>query len=314
VWCPLDDGAWVAAHADFDMALTEGAHSWVHMHGISTLGVARRELQVALHGLAGGTIVKGGVNRAASAAALSDDVDVQTALQFERFRAQYTWPGLSDAEERVACLGDWARDLPGRAFAALRVQVAEAMAWRADLRDELLALRHHELRLFLHFATLLRSHVEAPTPYCDWDLVRVVYGQPAALRGYRRLQVAATAAAMPALVGVRDTREELPLAGRGRRTAAWLLHRLRAAVRRTTGLGADVHPLHTDYEEWARTDLRPWCEEILFGPRTAARGIFNPAFLQVLWARLLSRQEPDMIGKLAPIMSYELMLRALVDR
>ena len=77
--------------------------------------------------------------------------------------------------------------------------------------------------------------------------------------------------------------------------------------------GSNRAMLHSDYETWLRTDLRDWGESILFDRRTEERGLFNPTFLRSLWNRFQQGNEVSIIGKIAPIMSYELMLREFVD-
>jgi asparagine synthase (glutamine-hydrolysing) len=71
--------------------------------------------------------------------------------------------------------------------------------------------------------------------------------------------------------------------------------------------------LYADYENYIRNGLRDWTEGILFDPRTAERGIFNPDFLHTLMNRHLSRLEEWTIGKIAPVMTYEMMLRRFCD-
>jgi asparagine synthase (glutamine-hydrolysing) len=73
------------------------------------------------------------------------------------------------------------------------------------------------------------------------------------------------------------------------------------------------HTLYADYEAYLRDELREWAEEILFDRRTAERGIFNPSFLRTLLDRHLSGLEEWTIGKIAPVMTYEMMLRRLYD-
>jgi asparagine synthase (glutamine-hydrolysing) len=75
----------------------------------------------------------------------------------------------------------------------------------------------------------------------------------------------------------------------------------------------EQNTLHSDYERWLRTDLRAWGESILFDQRFLERGLFNPEGIRWLWERHMSGKELWTIGKLAPIMSYELMLREFVD-
>ena len=71
--------------------------------------------------------------------------------------------------------------------------------------------------------------------------------------------------------------------------------------------------LYVDYENALRQELHKWGEELLLGRRTTERNIFNPDFLHSIWSRHQSGLEPDMIGKIAPIMTYEMMLRKYYD-
>jgi asparagine synthase (glutamine-hydrolysing) len=76
----------------------------------------------------------------------------------------------------------------------------------------------------------------------------------------------------------------------------------------------DLGTLNSDYENWLRGGLRDWLEGILFSERTLQRGIFNPDFLRSLWNRQLTGLEVNIIGKIAPIITYELMLRRFIDK
>jgi asparagine synthase (glutamine-hydrolysing) len=44
------------------------------------------------------------------------------------------------------------------------------------------------------------------------------------------------------------------------------------------------------------------------------RGIFNPDFLRSLWKRQIAGLEVDIVGKIAPMITYELMLRRFIDK
>jgi asparagine synthase (glutamine-hydrolysing) len=75
----------------------------------------------------------------------------------------------------------------------------------------------------------------------------------------------------------------------------------------------DRFTLYADYENYLRHELREWAEGILFDPRTVEHGIFQPSFLRTLMKRHLSGYEEWTIGKIAPIITYELMLRKFYD-
>ena len=71
--------------------------------------------------------------------------------------------------------------------------------------------------------------------------------------------------------------------------------------------------LYADYEEYLRTDLRPWIEELLFSRRSLARAWFDPAAVRTLWNRHLSGREPWTIGKIMPIVTIEQVMRRFFD-
>jgi len=79
------------------------------------------------------------------------------------------------------------------------------------------------------------------------------------------------------------------------------------------GLYSQRATLYADYEEYLRRDLRAWAENILFDPRTEQRGIFNMAFVRSLIARHMSGREQWTIGKIAPLITFEMMMRKYFD-
>jgi len=75
----------------------------------------------------------------------------------------------------------------------------------------------------------------------------------------------------------------------------------------------EYYTLYADYENYLRYELRDWAENILYDKQTAARDIFEPAFLHTLMNRHLSGMEEATIGKIAPLITYEKMLRRYYD-
>ncbi len=71
--------------------------------------------------------------------------------------------------------------------------------------------------------------------------------------------------------------------------------------------------LNADYQNYLRNDLRVWAENILYDKRTTAREIFDPDFLHTLMDRHHSKMEDATIGKIAPLITYEMMLRRYYD-
>jgi asparagine synthase (glutamine-hydrolysing) len=67
--------------------------------------------------------------------------------------------------------------------------------------------------------------------------------------------------------------------------------------------------LYADYEEWLRNELSDWARGVLFDGCLAERGIFNEAMVRSLLERHFSGREVLTIGKIAPIMTFEMMLQ-----
>src|SRR4029453_5425539 len=94
------------------------------------------------------------------------------------------------------------------------------------------------------------------------------------------------------------------------RTTRFLRHRVN---RHIFPIFREAPTLYADYEGYARDELRGWIADILFDKRTEERGLFDPAFVRTLVARHCSGLEPWTIGKIAPLVTYEMMLRRFHD-
>lgn len=311
----FDNGQWVADGVDLHLTLTEGFHGWVHAHGVSTLPLARSLADVVLTGCGGGSVLGGWLNSLSPLHGPSDDVDTLAVQQFHRFNQRYAWPGLTEAEEEVLYCEPLRHQMRGRAFDSLRTEVARYMNCRPELRGEMLYLRNHDFRMIHNTVVMMRSYVEACSPYFDDDVLQFVYALPNAVRGYKRLLRAMLQAHAPRLSYVPHARDGfLPTTHAwAREPHAWLVRLARKINAHIAPVFPEPATTYADYERYIRTDLRVWAEDLLVGARTCDRGLFNPAFLRALWARLQRGREPDIIGKAAPIMTYELMLRRFYD-
>jgi asparagine synthase (glutamine-hydrolysing) len=63
---------------------------------------------------------------------------------------------------------------------------------------------------------------------------------------------------------------------------------------------------------WLRTDLREWAEEILFDPRTVARGYFDQAYVRRMFDRHVAGQE-DAYPRIWALIVLELWHREFLD-
>ena len=93
---PLIGGRLAAATFEPHLALTDGMQSWIHAHGISSLGEARELIDVNLSGWDGGTILGGSIDfyRDAVYRQAPSESDLLQRL-FDAFCQRFTWPGLS---------------------------------------------------------------------------------------------------------------------------------------------------------------------------------------------------------------------------
>jgi asparagine synthase (glutamine-hydrolysing) len=234
---------------------------------------------------------------------------------FYMFNHKFTWPSLQESEERLLFAEPYRSQLRGVALESFRQEIAPFLSLRQDVRAELFYVRNHCGRLTHNMVTFARSHLEVRFPYFDYRLFEFLYAIPASVRGPRQLYHAVLDRELPHLARIPYDRDELlPTSRRWRRG----LHAAGVRIRRS--INRNVRPvfperstLYADYETYLRHELRPWAEGILYDRRTTERGYFDPAFVRSLMTRHLSGLEFWTIGKIAPIVTYELMLRQLVD-
>lgn len=313
-WFNLPDGEWVKRYADFHLDLTEGLHSWIHAHGISTLPEARQLMDVNLTGWDGGTVMGHRESIEPLQVSAVDDAALVTRL-FHLFNQRYTWPSITEAEEALLYREPVRERVRGLAFDSFRAELARYLNYRPDVRGEYFYIRNHCGRLTHNLVTFTRSHIEVRFPFFDYDLFEFLYSLPASVRGHRTLYRAVIQGEIPRVAYVPYDHDELlpttrPLI-RGVHTLAVKVKR--RFNRHLWSIFPERHTLYADYEAYLRDELREWAEEILFDRRTAERGIFNPSFLRTLLDRHLSGLEEWTIGKIAPVMTYEMMLRRLYD-
>jgi asparagine synthase (glutamine-hydrolysing) len=312
-WIDFPDGRWVEQFADFHLELTEGYHSWIHSHGISTLPRARQIMDVNLTGWDGGSVM----GHPDYGPLLVTPVDDHALLAriFSLFTQSFTWPSINEAEEKLLYPdGIWDK-IRERAFESFREELSRYLHFRRDVRVEYFYIANHCKRLTHNFITFNRSHVEVRFPFFDYDLFNFLYAIPAAVRGPRTLYRAVIQKVTPQLAYIPYDRDEfLPTTYETVQKVHALSVKLKRRINRHIKPVFPKHStLYADYDNYLRSELREWAESILYDRRTKERGIFSPTFLRTLMSRHLSGLEQWMIGKIAPLMTYELMLRRYYD-
>jgi asparagine synthase (glutamine-hydrolysing) len=304
-WFEWGTGAWVRQVAERHLELTEGFHSWIHAHGLSVLDRARQLMDVNLTGFHGQEL---NWEDPALIHAV-DDLSFDCRL-FELMTAETTWPSIDEAEESTLYTPRAASLLRDQAWESLRRETARVGHLPPERRSAALSFAS-DRRFYLYYAIFHRSRIEQRFPFCDYEYFDFVHALPPEWLFDRRLRRAVILRWMRPLGRVPYDKDNLPITDRpARRLGAQAVNKGKAFVNRH---GWRVFPelstLHSDYEGWLRTDLRSWAEDLLFGDQALSRGLFRPEAVRSLWHRLLSGMEPDIIGKLAPIMTLEMLLR-----
>lgn len=313
-WFDLPNGEWVREYVDFHLAVTEGFHSWIHAHGISTLPQARQLMDVNLTGWDGGTVMGHPDSIEPLQVSPVDDMAFITRL-FYMFNKKFTWPSITEAEENLLYCDPLHKQMQRLAFDSFQAELSSYLSYRPDVRGEYFYINNHCRRLTHNFVIFTRSHMEVRFPFFDYELFDFLYSLPAEIRANRKLYRALIQREIPRLAYIPYDHDEFlpttqPLIRNGHALAIKLKRHFN---RHLWPIFSDRFTLYADYENYLRHELRAWAEGILFDQRTASRGIFNPTLLHSLVDRHLSGEEEWTIGKIAPIITYEMMLRRFYD-
>ena len=316
-WFPFTDGRWVLEHAAMHLALTEGEHGWMHGHGMSTLDEASALIDVQLSGWDGGTIMGGRIYEYATDPAYRHAPDEAALLQrlYAGFCQSFTWPGLTDEEAAALFRHPGNSELAGLARESFAAALGRTSHYAPPYRADYFYLLQHVRRSTQAMIVFQRSAFEVRCPFFDYDLVSFLYALPEQLRCTPDFHRAVITRRLPAMARVpHEKTDELPHSSRLVRGSHSLLQRAKRATNRVAG---PIFPtrarLYADYEHYLRTDLRAWAEAILFDRHARERGLFNPAEVRSLWERHQRGDELWTIGKLAPLITIEQVLRSLVD-
>lgn len=313
----FENGGWVKHYAPLHLELTEGHHSWVHSHGISTLAQVRAFMDVNLTGWGGTADWVGADYWDPLVHEAVDDLALECYL-FYLYNQEYSWPGLTEAEEHSLYTNEYRHLLKGRAFESFREELRRLNAYPTDLRAEFFQILNHSRRLTQNFVIFNSSHFENRFPGNDYKLFDFIHSVPMPVRGKRRLQKDVIERINPKLALIPEAADGLLFTRRKRyRIPHHIVTRLKQRTNRHIArLFKQYSPYYADYETWIRTDLRDWANEILLDGQLADRGIFNMDFIKSLLKHLeqpFTGRESHTIGKIPPLMTFEMMLREYFD-
>jgi asparagine synthase (glutamine-hydrolysing) len=311
-WVDLPDGEWVKENVDLHLMLTEGFHSWIHAHGISTLSQARQVMDVNLTGWGGVVMGKNIVEPLLISSV--DDSALSTYL-FYKFNQKFTWPSINEAEEKLLYRKSIGTKIQGLAYDSFRSELSPYLDYRPGVKGEFFYFRNHDRRLTNNLITFSRSHIEVRFPFHNYELIDFLYSLPVQYRMDYSLYRAVIQRSTPRLAYIPYDRDGFLPTNKTliRNTHALAVKSKWRINRHIWEIFPYFQTLYADYENYLRNELREWAEDILYDPITAERGIFEPSFLRSLMNRHLSGMEEWTIGKIAPVITYEMMLREYFD-
>jgi asparagine synthase (glutamine-hydrolysing) len=283
---------------------------------MSALDTARELIDVHLSGWDGGTIMGGRLDEYHTDAAYRHAPDETTFRQrlYDGFCSVFTWPGITDAEAAHLFAQPHFHRLARESFEA---EVDRSALYPSPYRADYVYLSQRVRRSTQYMIVFQRSAFEVRCPFFDYDLVELLYGLPEALRSSLDLHRAVITRRMPGLALIPYEKDnELPHSSSALRAAhRALLYAGRAANKISRRSLFPQRPrLYADYEAYLRGDLRQWAEAMLFDRRTMARGLFRQEAVRSLWERHLRGDEYHWtIGKIAPLITIESVIRSLID-
>ncbi|MHA2403304.1 MAG: asparagine synthetase B family protein [Candidatus Kariarchaeaceae archaeon] len=308
----INNGAWVKDYAYLHLDLTEGFHSWIHAHGISVMDQVRSFIDVNLTGFGGG---QSAIDWEDIPLLYSKDDLAFTSRLFNLLSQATTWPSLDDAEERMLYSPRYANQMIGLAFESLLEELAHYDHLPYYQRAAYFALCNPDRRLFQYFTVFHRLAFEQRFPFYDYEYLKFVYALPPEMLFKRRLRRGIILDRIKPMAKIPYDKDNLPITGSelstvmariGKSSKSYLNHKV-------APIFPEYSTLYADYENWLRNELRDWGGEILLSESSMERGLFDLDFVKSLWERHQSGLEVNMIGKVAPIMTFEMVMRKFKD-
>lgn len=306
---PVPDGSWIPKEIPTHLEITEGFLTWTHSHAALTLRPARSIMDVNLTGIFGDLLLGGrAIDHSIKALNAVDDLDFACRM-YHHLTSNHSWPGLIEGEAKMLFARDFYPRIRDLALHSLMDALAAMGISPKSRRIDSFFTIHQITRMSNMNAVFQRAFFEARYPFFDYALVDLVLSLPTDYRLGDRLYLAVINREVREVTWIpRDTDERLLTDRRLIRESHSILQRLRRRLTRKRRFS-----LHEDPENWLRNDLREWTEALLFDRCSLNRGFYNTAFLRTLFERHMSGDELHTVGKLAPIMTYEMMLRAFYD-
>jgi asparagine synthase (glutamine-hydrolysing) len=307
------DGRWILDWADLHFDLTEGYHSWIHCDGISTYEKARDWIDINLTGWdIGGTL--GSRWRHPLLYKAVDRCAFECAL-YHFYSQQHTWPGLTDAEEYSLYTEKSSSVLNGLAFESLQAEARKLEAFSFLRRADYFYLLQHARKFTFYRVIAANAFFENRIPSHDYRLFDFIYSYPQLWPSSKQVEKDIIEMINPKLALIPDDKSGLLFTHNN--TLRGLHHLWTRSKQRINRHLAPIFrqpvSLYADWENWLRSELKEWAAGLLLDGRLEQRGMFDIDSVRSLFERHLSGKERHTIGKIAPIMTLELVLRRFFD-
>jgi len=311
---PFHNGQWVKENSDFHMEVTEGYHGWNHSHGTSTLSGARGLIDVNLTGWNGGEVMRPG-SSIEPWCVHPQSVSSLSARIFDLMTTRWQWPGLIEPEAMAALDETWSKRTSGLLFDSLIDEVRKLENTRPEMRAYFFILEHHSRRWTFNIVTMLRSHFEVRSPFLDYEFFDFVASLPRDHFLDRRLHRGVISRFAPQVSLIPDSHDlTLPtLTGWMRDPHAVLLRAKYRFNKHIRPWFSEPPELYADYENYLRTDLKPWAEAVLGDTQLESLGLINIDYVRSLLDRHCAAYDQWTLGKIAPFITLELMLRRYLN-
>ncbi len=300
------DPTYLKHSAEQGVILTDGMESVVHMHALANLDRQAERVRILFKGFLGDALLGGHLHLG-----LWNGSDPETSAT-QLFHETVTLFG--EEEQKTLLAPGVLREIEHPLYEGFKKSLGRSSSSLTANRQNHFDLLQRQRRFILHGVQLVRSRTLVRTPFCDNDLVDYVLNLPPGVRWNRSLIKAFLVDCHPALAKVPTTEDGLPLAdcfqSLGLRFVRQLRWRLRAAG--ISGVASPRARPYADYDQWLRTVLRPWAEELLLSDRALERGYFVPESLTALVRRHMAGE--SLSRPIGILISFELWNRLFVDR
>lgn len=300
---------WLAHMADAAVRATDGLGNIVNLHAMANIEEQSRDAEVMYKGFLGDALLGFAVFRQMWG-------DYEDANRYEVHRGVHRANGVINyepAEEAKLFTEAFAARVGDGAYQAYRDGMDRAGSRQLANQRLYFDLTQRVPRMTLNGVEVARTRAAVRLPFCDYDLVDFALTVPPGFLFERHLPKTALVTMFPELAGI-------PIAGTGRplrSCARDIVAQVRALMSwhlERYGLERLASPPrrpYKDYDQWFRTILRPWVEQILLDRRTLDRGYFKPDYVRGLVAAHM-RGERHAV-RVGALLTIELWHRQFVD-